>query len=212
MHSLYIPLKAQQAFSLSTDISLLRNLSSNQKFTTVGQTIQANFHFTEKESVYTWLSYYVNGKYKNKLVATSKDPFTGPPDQGYISSSKLGYSQVSIGWKHYFKGSYNNEESYNIYGTAGFGLLTGRVENVFDRSIDTSVYLIPQQAIAGTKKFRRLTFDVALGAETNLATGLYLYAEVKTWLQASDYPSPFLYNNAVPKVALLNGGIRILFD
>ncbi len=206
-----LPLHAQQAFSLATDLSLLRNFSKDQQFTTVGQTIQANFHLTPKESVYAWVSYYVNGKYDNELLATAKDPFSGPDVQYYKSSSKLGFSQFSLGWKHFLKGNYANE-NWNLYGTAGFGLLTGRVENTHDPVIDTSVFFIPNKSIAGVGKFRRLTFDVAIGSEINLATGLYLYAELKSWLPISNYPSRYLLNNSVPQVLMLNGGVRILFD
>jgi len=207
-----VALQAQSAFSITTDASVLRNFTKGQAFTSIGQSVFANFHINRKETLYAGISYYVKGKYSNALVAVEKDTSGGVMSLNYTSNSKLGYRQVSIGLKHFFKGAFNNEESLNIYGTAGFGLLTGRVENTFDREVDSSIYTIPQQSISGSGRFRRLTFDVAVGAETKLAAGFFLYGELRTWLQASSYPSPYLYNNNTPQVLLLNGGVRILFD
>lgn len=203
---------AQTAFSITTDASLLRNFTKGQVFTTIGQSVTANFHVNKKETVYAGISYYVNGNYNNPLIATEKDTSGSTTTLNYTSSSTLGYRQTSIGWKHFFLGTFDNEESVNIYGTAGFGLLTGRVENTFNQSIDTSFYTIPPQAVAGSGRFRRLTFDLALGAEISLAAGFFLFSELKTWLPASNFPSPYLFNNKTPRVLLLNGGVRILFD
>ncbi len=208
----FAKLQAQPAASVLTDASVLRNFTKGQSFTTIGQSIQANFHLTKTETLYASGGYHVRGNYKNTLIAMAKDVAGGTAPLSYNSTSTLGYRQLSLGWKHFFKGAYNNEESVNVYATAGFGLLTGRVENIFSIKIDTAVYAIPQQAIEGSGRFRRLTFDVSLGAETRLAAAFFLYGEVKTWLPASDYPSPYLYNNNTPQVLLLNGGVRILFD
>lgn len=157
------------------------------------------------------VSYYVNGGYKNNSVATRKDTAGGGLSLAFSSKSRLGYRGLSLGYKHFFRGSYDNEERWNMYGTAGFGLLSASIENIFDRAIDSSLYRLPGVA-AGSGRFTRLTFDVALGAEKAMAAGFFLYGEVRTWLQASSYPSPYLHNNNLPKVLLLNGGVRILFD
>jgi len=93
---------------------------------------------------------------------------------------------------------------------AGFGLLFGRAENTFNKAIDTAKYRVQQ--LPGNGKFRRLTFDVGLGVEAPIGTGFYFYGELRTWLPASDYPSPYLNNNDGPRVLLLNGGLRLLFD
>ena len=203
-------INAQTAFSIATDLSLLHDFTKKQQFTSFGQTVQLNFHFTKKESLYTWIAYYINGKYQNDLTALPKFLSTTPPSVSYTSFSKIGYRQISVGWKHYFKGSFETEESHSIYGLAGFGLLFGRAENTFNKVIDTSKYRVPQ--MPGNGQFKRLTFDVGLGVETLIGTGLYFYGELRTWLPASDYPSPYIYNNDAPRVLLLNGGLRILFD
>ena len=205
-------LKAQTTYSIATDASFLRNLSKNQKFWAFGQTVQGNFHFSRKQSAYAWICYYTNGKFKNALTATAKEPNTLPKNINYISHSSLRYRQISFGLKHYFKGSYNNEESWNLYGLGGFGLLLSKVENTFNQTIDTAKYVIPQQAIAGSGNFKRLTFDIGLGGEIMLGSGIYLYSDVRTWIPASDYPSPYLYNNNTPRIIALHTGIRILFD
>ena len=204
--------EAQIHFSLTTDVSLLRNLTKDQQFTTLGQSITANFHISPKATVYAGISYYVNGRYKNSLTAIEKDTTGGGMNVSYTASSRLGYRQFSLGAKHFFTGAFDNEESLNIYGTAGLGVLTGNVENVVDKDLDTAIYALPQRAVAGTGRFHRLTFDLGLGAELPVAAGFFVYGELRTWLPASDYPSPLLYNNRTPKVVLLNAGVRILFN
>ncbi len=203
---------SQPGFSAGTDISILRNFSKHQGFTSIGQTVHFDFHITKKETIYTWISYYLNGKYKNDLTATAKDAFTSPQNMSYISSSRLGISQVSVGLKHFFKGRYDNDSTWNLYGSAGFGLLSARVENAHTKSIDTALYEKPQKAIAGAQRFKRLTFDLALGMETQLGASIFLFGEIRTWLKASGYPSPYLYDNTIPRVVILNGGVRVLFD
>ncbi len=202
---------AQPGFSLITDVSLLHNASKGARFTTIGQTIGAQFHSTKKTGAYVHVSYYVNGSYRNNSVATSKDTGSAVIFLPFSSRSRLGYRGLSLGYKQFLRGSFDNEESWNVYATAGFGLLSGSIENVFDRVIDSSIYVIPGVAV-GSGRFTRLTFDVALGAEKAMAAGFFLYGEVRTWLQASSYPSPYLQNNNVPNVLLLNGGVRILFN
>jgi hypothetical protein len=142
----------------------------------------------------------------------ARDPFTAPQTVGYSATSTQRFRQVSTGFKQYIKGTYDNEESWNLYGMAGFGLLFGRVENAHNQSIDTSRYIMPQKAIAGTGDFKRLTFDLGAGVEMLLGTSIYLYAEARTWIPASDYPSPYLYNNNLPRTLTLSTGIRILID
>lgn len=202
----------QSSNSLTTDLSLLRSVTKGQSFTAIGQTIQFQHHFTPKETGYAWVSYYSPGNYKNDLTLVAKDPITTPIVLPYTVESKLRFRQVSLGWKHYFLGSATNENFLNLYGAAGFGLLVSKIENTYTTPVDTTLYYAPTTAIAGTADFRRLTFDLTVGSEFTLATGLYLYAEVKTWLPASSNPSPYLYNNNTPQVIILNGGLRILFD
>lgn len=203
---------AQKGFSILTDLSLLHSFSKNQSFTTVGQSVGVNFHLAEKDAVYAQISYYVNGKYRNNLTAQEKDTTGGAMSVGYTIRSRLGYRQFSLGWKHYFLHSFDHEEGLNVYGTAGFGLVSGRVENLSNRAIDTALYIVPLRSVAGAGKFTRLSFDLSLGAETALAAGFFWYGEVRTWLQASRYPSPYLHNDGAPKVFMVNTGVRILFD
>ena len=123
------------------------------------------------------------------------------------------FRNLSLGWKHYFRGSFNREGFYlNLYGTAGLGLLSGRIENSYNRQIDTALYTIPQRSIAGIEGFKRLTVDVGIGVETELAVGIYAYADIRTWLPASEFPSPYLYNNDIPQIGVFCLGLRVLFD
>ena len=201
---------AQVAFSVSTDLSLLRNFTPNQKFLTLGQTVMANWHLKEKETIYTSISYYVDGRYKNALTALAKDTSTSPQQVRYTSSSRLRYRTFSVGWKHYFTGTYNREgKGINVYGLAGLGLISGRVENSFTPAIDTALYQVPQKAVEGSGGFKRLSLDLGAGLETELFPGIYVYGDARTWIPASEFPSPYLYNNDLPKVLIIGLGLRI---
>lgn len=199
-------------YSIGTDVSLLRSFSKDQRFFALGQTVQVNFHVSKRGTGYAGIAYYTSGRFKNNLRATAKDININPVTVDYTSGSVLRYRQVSLGWKHFFKGSYDEELTWNLYGLAGFGLLLGTVTNTFNKPVNATNYNVPPRAVAGSAFFKRLTFDVGIGAETALGTGIYVYSDIKTWLPASDYPSPYLYNNDVPRIILVNGGIRILID
>lgn len=204
--------KAQVAFSIATDVSFLRNFTKGQSFFAFGQTVVANFHFTQKESGYASISYYTNGKNKNTLTATSRDLTSLPLSVNYTSYSKLRFRQFSVGWKHYFNGGYAEAASPGLYGLAGFGLLTARAENTYRNTLNTARYTPAQQALGGTANVKRLTLDLGLGGEAQIAEGFFFYVELKTWIQASGYPSSYLYNNNLPKTGMLNGGLRILIE
>ena len=204
---------AQIQVSIASDASLMRNLSPKQEFWAFGQTIQGNFHFTRKETGYLWIAYYTPGKFKNTYTAFEKLVGTNPPQIPYTVSGRWLPRQVSLGWKHYFKGSFDADGSWNLYGIAGFGLMVSTVQNTFNTTIDTSVYNIPSSPVSGNGSFKRLTFDLGLGAEYPIGADIYLYGDIRTWLPASDNnPSPYFHNGKnVPLPLMINAGIRILF-
>jgi len=201
-----------QAASLATDVSVLRSFTKGSRFWAMGQTVQAHFHLAAKTTAYAWLSYYTNGNFKNSQQAVGKDSSVMPQQLSYVTESTLRYRQVSLGFRHYFKGAYNNESTWSLYGLGGFGLLLIRASNTYSTPVDTLQYHVPQQAVEGTQNIVRLTADVGLGVETLLGSGVYLYADARTWLQASSFVSPYLYNNEVPRVLIVSGGVRILFE
>jgi hypothetical protein len=208
-----VVLHAQPVFSIGTDVSLLRNMSPDQHFFAIGQTVKGEIHFTKKESGYAWISYYTNGNLRNRATATANDSTTQPAVMNYTVYSRLRYRQISLGWKHYFKGGYDAEMTWNLYGLAGFGLLLGRAVNSYSQPIDTVKYSSPLHPTSGTGDFKRLTFDIGLGTEIPLGSTIYLYTELRSWLPTSDYPSTYLINNNhLPLTLLLNGGIRVLID
>lgn len=199
------------AFSLSTDAALLRSFSEGQRFWAFGQTVSGNFHFDPQWTGYATISYFTNGRFKNSFTATAKDS-AQPAQVGYTARSHLRFRQLSLGFKYYLKGAYNQEQSWNLYGLGGFGLMFGSVENFYSQQIDTSRYHVPQQSLEGSADFKRLTFDLGLGAEALLGAAVYLYADLRTWIPASDFPSPYLYNNNMPRNLSVHGGIRVLFE
>lgn len=203
-------LHAQGPFSVATDLTLLRSISENQRFWAVGQDVRIDYHITEKESAYTLVNYYTNGKATNTAIALAKDTTTSPRSYAYNATTKVRYRQISMGWKHYFKGQFDTQDNYSIYGFAGFGLLFGNVTTTSNQPVDTLLYTA--QPIEGSGHFNRLTFDLGAGAEVELGTGIYLYSELRTWFPASSYPSPYLYNNDLPRVITWNTGIRVLID
>ena len=143
-------------------------------------------------------------------MPTAKDS-TVPQTLPYNSRSSLRFRQISLGVRRYLKGAYDSEEGWNLYAMAGFGLLLAQADNNFQMEVDTAHYFFPKP-MPGNGTIHRLTFDVGMGAEVLLGSSIYLYGDLRTWLQASDYPSPFLYNNNIPHVLLINTGIRILFN
>ena len=188
----------------------MRNFSPKQKFWSLGQTIQFNFHFNSKQSAYAWITYYTPGKFGNNFTATSKSSAVTPLAIPFKASERWRNNEISIGWKHYFKGSYDAETGYNIYSTAGFGLMFTKVENVFMPAIDTSLYNTP--TLPGNSEFYRLTIDLGAGVEFPIGGNFFLYSDVRTWLPTTDYPSPYLHSNKnVPLPFMISGGMRILF-
>ena len=200
----------QIRFSVAPDISLMRNFSPKQKFWSLGQTIQFNFHFNSKQSAYAWITYYTPGKFGNDFTATSKSSAVTPLAIPFKASERWRNNEISLGWKHYFKGSYDVETGYNIYSTAGFGLMFTKVENVFTPAIDISLYNTP--TLPGNSEFYRLTIDLGTGIEFPIGGNFFLYSDVRTWIPTTDYPSPYLHSNKnVPLPFMISGGMRILF-
>lgn len=188
----------------------MRNFSPKQKFWALGQTVQFNFHFTKRETAYAWLTYYTAGKFKNNFVATAKSGSTNPQTIPFRAAAKWRNNEVSLGWKHYFKGDFDAETGWGFYGTAGFGLMFTKVENVFTPGIDTSLYFTPLRM--GNDEFKRLTIDLGMGVELPLGGDFFLYSDVRTWIPTSNYPSPSLHNNKnVPLPFMIAVGLRVLF-
>lgn len=207
---LSVSVHAQVRFSIAPEISLMRNFSPKQKFWALGETIQANFHFTSNQTAYVWLTYYTAGNFHNPFVATAKLPGTLPSSIPFTAYSVWRNNEVSIGWKHFFKGSFDALTGYNIYSIAGFGLMFTNVQNTFTPSIDTSLYNTPMNY--GNSKFYRLTLDLGAGLEFPLGANFFLYGDARTWIPTTNYPSPFLQNNKnVPLPFMISGGMRILF-
>jgi len=201
---------AQIRFGFATDFSVMHNFSPDQEFWCVGQTVQFNFHFNQKQSAYAWLNYYTPAKFKNNFTATAKLPNTVPSVIPFSASAKWNIGQVSVGWKHYFKGGFDAETGYSLYGMAGFGLMITKAENITTPAIDTSLYTAT--TIAGNDKFYRLTLDLGAGVEFPVGGIFFLYGDLRTWLPTSDYPSPYLHSNKnVPLPLIFSAGMRILF-
>jgi hypothetical protein len=202
--------QSQVRLSVATDLSLMRNFSPNQKFWSLGETVQFNFHFNKKQSAYAWIAYYTPGKFKNDFTAIANSSVTVPSTVPCKASARWRSNEVSLGWKHYFKGSFDAETGYNIYSIAGLGLMFTKVENAFTPAIDSALYSTP--TLAGNSEFYRLTVDLGGGAEFPVGGNFFLYGDVRTWIPTTDYPSPYLHSNKnVPLPFMISGGMRILF-
>jgi hypothetical protein len=204
---------SQAGFSVATDISVMRNFSPRQKFWAIGQTVIGEIHFSKKESAFARLTYFSPGRFSNTFTATAHSPSTVPFTMPYKVKGRWDNREVSIGWKHYLKGGFDEEVNWNLYSAAGFGLMFTEAENVFEPEVDTSLYNIASTPTKGVHGFKRLTIDLALGLEYPVGGGFFIYSEAKTWIAASDYPSPVLHQNRnVPLPLMLGLGLRILFN
>lgn len=191
----------------------MRNFSPRQKFWAIGHTVSGDLHFNDKETGYVWLSYFSPGKFSNRFYATAKSPATTPAVVPFNAKGRLEFREISLGWLHYFKGSYRETKGWSLFGRAGFGLKFSKAENVFEPGVDTVDYQLPAFPVEGQHQFNRLVFDLGLGAEIPLGGNFYAYGEARTWLPASSYPSPVLHNNKnVPFPLIVGVGLRIFFD
>lgn len=199
-----------QNISFCTDLTVQHNFKQEQRYTSIGQTIQVNIMLTPREGIYSWFSYYANGNFHNDVVASAKSATTVPAQIAYRNSSKMRLKQFSIGYKKYLLGSSENEKSLNLYGYIGLGLELGRVINSHSVIIDSSLYTIP--VLSGQANFKRLTLDPGIGVDHHIGGDLYVYTEVRAWIPTSDYPSRYIYKNEqAPWVGMACLGIRILF-
>lgn len=197
--------------SIATDISLQRNFKKEQRYTSVGQTINAIIHLTGKEAVYTNFNYYSNGKFKNDVTATAKSPLTLPQQINYVNSGKMRLKHFAIGYRKYLKGSADAEKDWNVYANAGLGIILGRIENTHSVPIDTSLYTVP--VYSGKANFKRLTLDLAVGWEMPIGGDFFIYTEGRVWVPTTDYPSDYIFvNENAPFVGMLNLGLRIFFN
>jgi len=213
MHTLVAVLAQQPRFSIATDMAGTVSFKKDQRFLVIGQTLIVHVHFTEKDGLYVWYGYSAPGKFHNDFVAIAKSPSTVPQSMDFKNYSQINFRHLSIGWKHYLIGAYNAETLWNLYFTAGFGLVGGRVTNTYTIPADTVNYIFPSNPVNGKGSFKRLTFDAALGFEIPLGMEIYLYGEARAWIPASDYPSKYLFvNDNAPFIGTGNLGLRILFD
>ena len=192
---------------------MLHNFDAQQKFTVVGQTILPQWHIDKKNTVYAWLTYHANGKYKNTLIATAKSPATQPQTISFSNQSVMRLRQISFGFKRYIIGSFENLEKFNLYAAAGFGVMYGSASNTFSTYIDTALYTIQYNVVHGAGDFKRLTFDITGGFEFPVAYELFIYSEIRMYIPTTDYPSSYLMNNShAPLLGSINLGIRIIFN
>jgi hypothetical protein len=208
--TLFLRAQYSPRFSVSTDIGVLKSFKAEQKFIAFGHTVQSHFHIAEKDGIYFWFSYYSGGKFHNSVVADAKPPGTVPVQINYRSDSKLSFKQFSLGWRHYLHGNAEMEKGWNLYGFAGFGLIYGSVNNSLTPRVDTNLYYLPVRE--GEGKFKRLSLDLGVGYEKPLGADFFWYAELRSWIPTSGYPSRFLFiNKNAPLVGQFNSGIRVLF-
>lgn len=122
--------------------------------------------------------------------------------------------QFSLGVKKYLLGgSYDKLENYSLYVTGGFGLIIGTASNIFSRSIDTSLYTIQNNVVHGVGDFKRLTLDIAGGADFPVSYEVFIYAEIRMHIPTTNYPNNYLLKNSdAPFLGGINLGIRVLFN
>lgn len=199
-----------QNFSFATGLMGMRHFTNKEKFWAIGQQVRGDFQVTPKETGYASLEYYTAGKFKNNFSAMADSTVVNPSSLPFTATGRLKFREISLGWRHYFKGDFTNTESINLYGEAGFGYLFAKITNSAFPVFDTALYHSPVAFGAG--RVRRLSFDAGIGGEKHLGAHVFLFATLRTWLPASYQPSPYLHNNDRVPLALMAGfGLRILF-
>lgn len=201
--------QAQLRFSAATDLTLQRQFGGQQRFWAIGQTVTGTAHFSAKESFYAWLNYSSQGRFTNRYRAVSGIGIAQP------YNVKTGWTNhhFSMGWQHYFKGSFEEGSTWSLYGRAGFGLSFARITNSFEPLPDTTVYKIMEGPTRETGTFRRLTLDLGLGVEYPLSPEIFVYGELRTLLPASFSPSPLVHASASKTQPVwLSAGCRLLFS
>jgi hypothetical protein len=202
---------AQGQLSLATDVGILRNMGDKQKFWSAGQSIQGNYHISPTHTAYAWFNYFIPGKFSNNFTAIARGPATIPQQVSYRVNSSWAYREFSVGWKHFVKGSYNAGEGWNLYTLAGLGIMFGRAEST--TSLDTALYKAAQRPFIGKKNFTRLNLDLGIGGELPLGANIYLYSDLRTWINTSSYPSDVFHSEKNATFPLmLHAGVRLLFD
>ncbi len=206
-----LPAQAQSPlFSFGSDMGLYRNFAEGQHFNSIQHTLHLDFHLVQKDGIRVSFSHGSAGKFSNAVTALAKTGSTQPQQINYTNKASLKMRRLSVAWKRYLLGRPDLEKGGNLYGTAGFGLLLGRITNSHDRLTDSSLYQLP--VLAGEGKFKRLSFDLSLGGEIPAGPDFYIFTEARVFIPSSDYPSPYLYKNKnAPFGGLLCFGLRILF-
>ena len=204
-------LAAQPArFSFATDLGLQRSFRKDQRYWAIGHTVHGHFHFTDRQGLYGSFAYFSAGRFRHQFTATAKSATTTPQNFSFHNNTEMRFKLISLGWKQYVRGRYNVSDNWNLYGSAGFGLMLGRVTNEQDPAVDTSLYEVP--VYRGMAHFKRLTFDLALGWEVPIGGEVYFYTEGRLFVPTTDYPSRhLLVNENAPLAAAAVAGIRILF-
>ncbi len=201
---------ADAQFSISSDLSVMRQFGKQQSFWSLAQNVQLSYAFTRTESLYFSIGNATPHKEIGKYVTQAKVDTFYPKAIGYRATTSWTTRQFSAGLKHYFAGTHNSETGTNIYGIVGVGLMSVKLLTEYSIGIDTVHYqsIVPY---AGTKAVNRLSADLGVGIEAPLRGSFYWYAQAKTWIHAGTIPSNLLTqpNDKIVPV-MLGAGIRVL--
>ncbi len=206
-----LSLQAQTTrFSMATDLSVQHSFKKEQRFTVIGQTTYLHIHVTPMDGFYASFAYYSNGKFSNNLTAPAKSVSTIPTQISYVNNANMRLKEFSMGWKKYLLGNAMTDKGINIYASAGFGLMLGRVENRHSVDIDTAVYDVP--VLKGRANFKRLSIDPGIGVDRYIGADIYIYAEGRVWIPTDGFPSRYIYiNDRAPWTGMVSLGLRVMF-
>lgn len=204
--------RAQLRGSFVTSVGVLRNFSPHQQFTSIGQTVEGDLHITPRETFLIWINYAIPGRFKNQFQAPALDMSTMPVTTPYTVKGTWNLREFSLGWKHYFKGNFMQETGWNLFGTAGLGILVASVKNTYVTKLDTVLYKALWKPEIGAHHFRKLTADLAIGMEIPIGGDFSVTGDLRVMLPASSTATNYThYDEKVPLTVFANLGIRILF-
>jgi len=205
--------QAQIRYSLTTDISAMRNFDGKQPFTVPGQSVGLQWHPDKRYSLYSYFTYHGHGRYLNNLQANAKQPSTQPQVINFANRSEMRLHHLSVGVKKWLNGSFRNTEQLTLYLTGGFGLIMGKAFNTFNVAVDTSLYTIQDNIVSGSGDFKRLSLDLSAGLEYPMGYAFFIFSEARVMIPTTSYPSNYLLkNNNAPFLGSLNIGVRIIFN
>lgn len=201
---------AQSQLSIGTDLSLARQMRTEENFWSPVQTIRISYPFSNKISAYASLGYANGHETRHPAATTAFYDSVSPRTIRYTAITTWRTRHGSLGLKYYILGSHAAEAGSNIYLLAGVGGMSVKTSTKYSVSVDTSNYMpiIPYQGEGAETTW---SYEAGAGYERPLGGNFFWYLEAKTWQPQGTIKSPYLLGEDKSRVLMFGAGLRILF-